>query len=267
MSIFHTQKGDIHYSFIKGASDNGITLVFLPGLSADHRLFEKQISYFRGKYDILVWDAPGHGLSRPFDAPFDIFDKAHWLHGIMEKENITHPLLIGQSMGGYVSQCFMKEYPGEAAGFISIDSSSLANKYMSAMTKFILRRTEKIFLMYPWQLMKILVSVSVARTLYGQRLMYRTLSDYSKEEYCRLMGNGFYMVAEAIDRDIDAECSCPVLLICGKQDITGLVRRFNRQWSRDTGYDIAWIDDAAHNSNTDRPDAVNRLIEQFAEKL
>lgn len=38
-------------------------------------------------------------------------------------------ILIGQSMGGYVSQCFMQQYPGETAGFISIHQGICRNPF------------------------------------------------------------------------------------------------------------------------------------------
>ena len=37
--------------------------MFLPGLTADHRLFEKQIEYFEKRQNVFVWDAPSHALS------------------------------------------------------------------------------------------------------------------------------------------------------------------------------------------------------------
>ena len=57
------------------------TLVFLAGLTADHRLFDKQVAYFDEKYNIIVWDAPAHASSWPFRFDFDLFDKAKWLNG------------------------------------------------------------------------------------------------------------------------------------------------------------------------------------------
>ena len=62
---YKTPCGCIHY-FVNIIDKQKITLVFLPGLTADHRLFEKQIEYFEKKQNVLVWDAPSHALSRPF---------------------------------------------------------------------------------------------------------------------------------------------------------------------------------------------------------
>ena len=43
--IDKTALGDIHY-WVNILDKNAVTLVLLPGLTADHRLFEKQIHYF-----------------------------------------------------------------------------------------------------------------------------------------------------------------------------------------------------------------------------
>ena len=56
-----TRCGTIHY-WASVSNPDAITLVFLPGLTADHRLFDKQIQYFENRYNVIVWDAPAHIL-------------------------------------------------------------------------------------------------------------------------------------------------------------------------------------------------------------
>ena len=77
-------------------------------------------------------------------------DKARYLHGILKTENIIKPILIGQSMGGYVSQMFMELYPGETRGFISIDSCSLKRKTVTWFDIGMMRHVELIYRMYKW---------------------------------------------------------------------------------------------------------------------
>ena len=73
-----------------------------------------------------MWDAPGHAASWPFAFDFDLMDKARWLDGILEQEGITKPVIVGQSMGGYVGQAYAQTYPEKLKGFVSIDSAPLA---------------------------------------------------------------------------------------------------------------------------------------------
>ena len=61
---YETPLGSIHY-WVSIADPGKATLVLLPGLTADHRLFRKQIEYFNGKYNLLVY-APGNVLSTTF---------------------------------------------------------------------------------------------------------------------------------------------------------------------------------------------------------
>ena len=64
--VYETAMGSIRY-WMDVVNADEVTLVFLPGLTADHRLFDKQIEFFRGRFNLFVWDAPGHAASWPFD--------------------------------------------------------------------------------------------------------------------------------------------------------------------------------------------------------
>ena len=46
---YMTSCGIIHYWVDKIAEQNKPQLVFLPGLTADHRLFDKQVEHFAGR--------------------------------------------------------------------------------------------------------------------------------------------------------------------------------------------------------------------------
>lgn len=259
---FNTKKGVIHY-WTSIVTLESMWLIFLPGLTADHRLFEKQIEEFKDDYNLLVWDAPGHGSSRPFELSFSLADKAEWLNSIMLYEGISKPVIIGQSMGGYVTQALMERYPDRLAGFISIDSAPLQRKYMKKWEIIVLKNTILIYSAYPWFLLKKYSAKGCAETEYGRQLMYSMMDTYVKKEYCELVSHGYKILAEAIEADLAYEISCPALLICGEEDKAGYTKRFNTAWTIQSGLPISWIPGAGHNSNTDKPELVNRAIREF----
>ena len=125
---FIAERGAIHY-WVSARIEDAPQLVFLPGLTADHRLFDRQIAHFERQANCLVWDPPSHGASRPFALDWSMDDLARMLHAILEREGFARPILVGQSMGGYVAQAFLDLFPGKAAGFVSIDSCPLAREY------------------------------------------------------------------------------------------------------------------------------------------
>ena len=263
---YETECGVIRY-WTNDIQPGRRTLVFLPGLTADHRLFDKQIEAFKDDFNVLVWDAPGHNESRPFRLEFTLMDKAAWLHGILEKEGITRPVLIGQSMGGYVSQCFLEKYPGEAAGFVSIDSAPVKRCYVTAAEIWALRRTEPMYRAFPWNSLKKIGINGCSETEYGRSLMKLFVDSYTKDEYCKLSGHGMKLLADAMDADLPYVIDCPAILICGEKDQAGSAKSYNRRWTKKEGLPMYWIKDAGHNSNTDKPEEVNRILREFVSSL
>ncbi|WP_330366988.1 alpha/beta fold hydrolase [Butyrivibrio sp. WCD3002] len=264
-----TDKGTIHYWTCETPEKDKPELVFLPGLTADHRLYEKQLEHFAGKYRIFVWDAPGHASSYPFEMTFNLEDKAKWLDEILELENFKEPVFIGQSMGGYLSQAYAQLFPDKMKGFISIDSAPLGKGYYRAWELWVLFRMEPVYLKYPWKLLLKQGSDGVATSDYGRSLMRSMMMTYDGDQprYALLAGQGYRIVAEAISADLPYELKCPTQLICGTKDQAGYCKRYNKAWHKKTGLPITWIEGAGHNSNTDAPDEINKLISDFVEKL
>ncbi|MBE6051402.1 MAG: alpha/beta hydrolase [Clostridium sp.] len=267
--VYKTKNGNIHYWISDEINKDAISLIFLPGLTADHRLFDKQIEYFEGKYNIFVWDAPGHAASWPFKLTFKLTDKARWLDEIIVKENLNKVIIIGQSMGGYVGQVYSQVFPHKLQGFVSIDSAPLQRKYVTAIELWLLKRMEIVYRYYPWRYLLKSGVKGVAVSEYGRKLMLDIMMVYDgqKERYAKLSGHGFKILAEAMEADLPYEIKCPALLICGEKDHAGSCIRYNKAWHKDTGIPLKWIKNAGHNSNTDEPDIINNLIENLVIKL
>ena len=266
---YETPSGAIRYWVNKAPEDAAAQLVFLPGLTADHRLFDKQIEYFEGRVPVVVWDAPGHAASWPFRLDFTLMDKARWLEEILRSEGFDAPVIVGQSMGGYVGQCFAQLCPDALRGFVSIDSAPLQRSYVTAAEIWLLKRMEPVYRAYPWRSLLRTGTDGVAETAYGRALMRSMMTVYEedKDRYVRLSGHGMKMLAEAMEADLPYELRCPALLICGEKDKAGSAKRYNRLWHKNTGIPLEWIPGAGHNANTDAPERVNKLIEDFLAKL
>ena len=266
---YETPCGVIHYWVNKEAAAAKPQLVFLPGLTADHRLFEQQIGYFEGRYPVFVWDAPGHTASYPFEMTFSLMDKAKWVNEILQLEGFDEPVIIGQSMGGYVGQAYAQQFPKMLKGFISIDSAPLKREYMTAVEIWLLKRMEPVYRYYPWKVLLKQGTNGVATSEQGRKLMHDMMMVYDGDQkrYAKLAGHGYRILAEAVEAKLPYDIKCPALLICGEQDHAGSCIRYNKEWHKKSGIPIRWIKGAGHNSNTDEPELVNRLIERFVKKV
>lgn len=264
---YRTGQGSIAYWASAHPEPGRPWLVFLPGLTADHRLFDKQVEYFADKANVLVWDAPSHGESRPFPLAWTLDDWARWLKAIFEQEHVKAPVLIGQSMGGYLSQAFIDLFPGEAAGFVSIDSCPLKRMYYQGWELYLLKHTKLMFELFPWKTLVNQGAKGNSTTPYGRAIMREMMLDYDKHEYCALSAHGFRVLADAVEANRPYEIDCPLLVICGEKDGAGSAKRYNRAWEKREGHVVRWIEGAGHNSCCDRPEAVNALIEEFVQKV
>lgn len=242
--------------------ENAVTLVMLPGLTADHRLFEKQVTEFQSDYGILVWDCPCHGESRPYSS-FTYANVTEELKKILDTENINQAVFIGQSLGGMIAQSFIDQHPNMALGFISIDSAPFGD-YYSKSDYFWLRQLEWMCRMFPDNMLRNSMAKNCGSTLYSQNKMKDMLSIYTKRELCRLMYIG---EAAFIPENHNIPLSCPAILLLGENDKVGKVSLYNKNWSRKAGIPLHIIKGASHNANDDCPQEVNKIIRQFIQRL
>ena len=258
-----TERGTVCYWSSDAWEPSRRTLVFLHGLTGDHTMFQAQYKCFCEEYNILLWDAPAHGRSRPYQG-FTYPDAAEVLKGILECHQVGAAVMVGQSMGGFVIQSFLKRYPSMVSAFVSIDSTPYGEGYYSNSDRWWLRQIEWMSRLFPLGVLKKAVANQVSVTRESREGMLRMLEPYGKRELCHLMGIGF---AGFLEDCGELEIPCPVLLLLGEKDVTGKVRIYNRRWAEKTGYPLEIIPNAAHNANVDNPEAVNRAIRSFMERL
>jgi len=258
--IHSTPLGEIHYWVNNNPIEEAKTLVFLPGLAADHTLFVHQIEYFSAHYNVLVWDAPAHGKSRPFQLAFDLEDIARYLHEILTIENVEKAVLVGQSLGGYISQMYMELYPAEVSHFVSIDSAPLQRQYYQNWEIWMLKHTKTMYLSIPWKILMKWGAYGVSQTAEGRVNMKAMMTNYERIDYCNLVSFGYLMLAKAVEQNRPYNITCPVLLLCGDHDQAGSCKRYSNNWTEKTGFPLLVVPNAGHNSNIDNPEFVNKVL-------
>ena len=225
-------------------------------------MFEQQFPFFEDAYNIIAWDAPAHGESRPY-LRFTYENASDGLKKILDECGVSNVVLIGQSMGGYIAQAFICRYLEMVQAFVSIDSTPYGD-YYSKSDKWWLRQIGWMSKLFPEKLLKSSMATQNALTEIGRSNMASMIEGYRKAELCKLMGIGY---GGFLDDNRICELPCPVLLIVGEIDNTAKVKAYNKEWAKRTGYPLVWISNAAHNSNVDNPSVVNETINGFIENL
>ena len=261
-----TENGEVHYWVSERADAGRGWMVFLPGLSADHTLFNSQFAHFAQGWNLVVWDAPGHGLSRPWGKRLELDAMASALHEILEACGAARPVLVGQSLGGYVAQVYLDLFPTCAVAFVSIDSSPMQRSYYKRWHLGILRHMEGLCLLWgTGRFLRGQMAKACSTTEHGRRNMLAQLERYSRRELCALLGAGFRALADAVAQNRAYQIDCPLMIVCGTEDAAGFVKAYDEAWSRETGVSVTWVVGAGHNSNVDDPAFVNAAIDRFLE--
>ena len=179
--ILQTEKGDVFYWRSDHWDTGKETVFFLHGLTADHSMFDDQVAAFEEEHNLLTWDTPAHGRSRPFET-FDFGDTAEYMKSILDQHSVNRVVFVGQSLGGFLAQSFIKRYPDCVKGFVSIDSTPYGVDYYSKFDIWILKQVEWMAHLYPLRWMKRAMAKQVSATQKAYDNMVQMLSPYGKNE-------------------------------------------------------------------------------------
>ena len=99
---------DLHYY----RTGSGKTpLVLAHGLTDDGSCWSPLAATFADEFDIVAYDARGHGLSSAPGSGYGINDRVDDLVGLLEALDLDDPILVGHSFGGNTVACTAAAYP------------------------------------------------------------------------------------------------------------------------------------------------------------
>ena len=131
----------IHYRMI----GKGRPVVLIHGFAEDGNIWKGLIKYLQNNFLLIVPDLPGSGKSEMLDGEnVSIEDYAEVIKTILDKElpkvsptggDLEGAILIGHSMGGYITLAFAEKYPDLLNGFGLFHSSAFADDEEKKQTR------------------------------------------------------------------------------------------------------------------------------------
>ena len=111
--------------FISGKGDRSIILVH--GFGEDCRIWKHQIKHLENEFRLFIPDLPGTGLSQIGTDDLSVESMAEIIKQMMDEEKIDQCIMLGHSMGGYVTLAFAELYPERLRAFGLIHSTAYAD--------------------------------------------------------------------------------------------------------------------------------------------
>ena len=195
----------------------GLPLIFLHGFGEDSRVWDEFVEKFVEDYKVIRIDLPGFGQS---DAGEDmtISKMANGVHAVLEKLEVKQCVLIGHSMGGYVSLAFAERHENMLLGLGMFHSQPFADteekkKGRQKGIDFIRKYGHSLYIK---QLIPALFAKSFAND--NQVLIERLTFQANQYESEGIIG-GLEAMKNRPDRSEGLKkIKCPVLFIVGKED-------------------------------------------------
>ena len=119
-------------------SGQGNPIILLHGFGEDGRVWKHQEEKLKGNNLVIIPDIPGSGQSELIQEFNSLEDYAEIIKAIADKEILNHHkdfILIGHSMGGYITLAFAKKYPQFLNSFGLFHSSAFADNISKIETR------------------------------------------------------------------------------------------------------------------------------------
>ncbi len=236
-------------------------VVMTHGATMDHRMFNAQVKALSTNYTVLVWDVRGHGLSRPLHKDFRLEDCADDLVAIIDCLGAGQAVLVGQSMGGYISQYLYLRQPESVQAMVIIGSTSIAFPY-TKWEVLALKASLPLFGLWPYG--------HFVRTVARSTALKPDVRQYALETIKRLHRKEFLAIWKAVTLSVNEKgipghrIRVPLLLTHGDRDNTGVIRKQAPAWAaREPNARYKVVPEASHNANQDNPVFFNRLLLEF----
>ena len=202
----------------------GLPVVLLHGFGEDSTIWNTQVNFLKDHCQLIVPDLPGSGKSQMVNEEWSIEDFADCIFSLLTYENITQCILLGHSMGGYITLDFAERYPTMLKAFGLLHSTAFADSEEKKQTR--LRGMEMMEQYGAYHFLK-----STTPNLFG---LYFKTTYPEKIEALIEQGNQFSketlqqfykaMMQRPDRTHVLRNCTLPVLFIMGEEDIAAPVK-------------------------------------------
>jgi len=119
---YYVMANGIRQHFYRTGEDGQPVMILAHGFSDNGLCWFNTAKALEKDYDLILYDARGHGRTDAPETGYTSEDRARDLHGLIEALDVEKPILMGHSMGGSTVLTFAYMYPDIPRAVILEDS-------------------------------------------------------------------------------------------------------------------------------------------------
>jgi len=262
MPSFSYQKKNINYT----DDGKGKVIVLLHGFTESLKIWDSFATQLSKKYRVVTIDLPGHGKSDCFGGIHNMEFFAEVVFSLLKKFRIGKCLMVGHSMGGYVTLAFAERYPNLLRGFSLFHSHCFADTQAEQENR---NRTIGIVsqdkFSYVAQFIPSLFPVEVHKKYAKQiQRMIQRASKMPKEGVIAALEG---MKARKDQLELLRATKLPILFIIGLKDSRAPVTRLWEMVTAPAVSEILVLRDCGHMGYIESPEKTYEAVAGFARKV
>lgn len=246
---------------------SGDALVFLHGFCESKQVWAEFMKPLQQKFRTIALDLPGHGHNTANISDYSMESMAEDVKRQLEELGVKRCILVGHSMGGYVSMAIAEKYSNMLSGLCLFHSSAFADTDEKKEN-----RTKSIGYVERH-------GVDNFINPFVEPLFYRESRGRLKEEIKMMKDIGKQTPQETVvgalaamrdrpDRShILKELKCPVLFIFGKNDGAVPLEKALEQCHLPANSMVYFLDETGHMGMLEHPYKTRITLEKFAETI
>jgi 3-oxoadipate enol-lactonase len=248
---------DIGYA--EAGSGDGLPIVFLHGVGSDKSVWRPQLAHFSRDRRAIAFDYPGYGDSDPAPKGTTRDDYASAIISGMHELGIDRAHICGLSLGGVIAIAMHHADPDRCASLILADTFAV-HPEGRAIYERSLTASENLRAMAEARV-DILLAQPASPKVRSE--VVETMARIDPAAYCI----GAEAVWLADQRDRAEEIRVPTLVLVGDQDLVTPPELSSELVDLIPEARMQVIQGAGHLTNLEKPDAFNRIVEEFVRDL
>ncbi|HXG91439.1 MAG TPA: alpha/beta hydrolase [Blastocatellia bacterium] len=245
----------------------GLPVLFIHAFPLNQTMWDDQVAALKNICRAITLDLRGFGGSDVPDGPYSMDQMAADVRELMKKLGIDRAVLVGLSMGGYISLAFYRDYPEAVSAMVLADTRATLDTSEGRERR--IKSAERVEREGARAIVDDMVPLALAAATVEHRPdiveRMRAMGEANSPKGIAAAQRG--MAERADSTALLSSMNFPVLIIVGSEDKLTPVAEAEALRSRIPNAGFHIIEGAGHLSNLERPDEFNAALIDFIRTL
>jgi 3-oxoadipate enol-lactonase len=246
---------------------SGLPVVFIHAFPMNRSMWDEQVAALRGRCRTIALDLRGFGKSGVPEGPYSMESMASDVRGLMAHLDIDRAVLVGLSMGGYISLAFYKLYPDAVRALVLADTRASEDTHEGRERRF--KSADKAERDGADAIAKDMELVAFAPSTLEKRRdiieRARAIIEANSPQGIAAAQRG--MATRNDSTYVLIGIDCPTLIVVGSEDSLTPPSEAEALRNGIPHSRLKVIDGAGHMSNLEQPEQFNSALVEFIDSL